>query len=142
MARTILWVLLASLSLTAAGDGQSMNDPYSLNLVSTELKVNAAGRRVVRSWAQKGLVRLGDGVSVALLKLLDDSDLKNPEKVRDLLPIIRDAFSQPELIAIEADKKPSVTIFLLNYVRRNIPDPEGQSEIQRTMDFIDKRTEE
>ncbi len=119
-----------------------MNDPYSLNLVSSELKVNAAGRRIVRSWAQKGLVLLGDGVSVALLKLLDDSDLKNPEKVRDFLPIIRDAFGQPQSIAIEADKRPQVTTFLLNYVRQNISDTQVQSEIQQTMDFIEKKTEE
>jgi len=142
MTRTIFGVLLALMLLAVAGNGQSMNDPYSLNLVSSELKVNAAGRRIVRSWAQKGLVLLGDGVSVALLKLLDDSDLKNPEKVRDFLPIIRDAFRQPQSIAIEADKKPQVTTFLLNYVRQNISDAQVQSEIQQTMDFIEKKTEE
>ncbi len=135
-------MLLALMLPAVAGNGQSMNDPYSLNLVSSELKVNAAGRRIVRSWAQKGLVLLGDGVSVALLKLLDDSDLKNPEKVRDFLPIIRDAFGQPQSIAIEADKRPQVTTFLLNYVRQNISDTQVQSEIQQTMDFIEKKTEE
>jgi hypothetical protein len=138
MARTILRVILVFVSLTVAGYGQSMNDPYSLNLVSTELNANSGGRRIVRSWAQKRLVLLGDGVSVALLKILDDSDLKNPEKVRDLLPIIRDAFSRPESIAIEADRKPRVTLFLLNYIRQNISDSEAQSEVQKTMDFIGK----
>jgi len=141
MVRIVLRVLPALLLLAGAAHGQSMTDPYSLNLVSTELKVNSSGRRVIRSWSQKRLVELGDGVSVALLKLVADSDLRDPEKVGDILPIIRDAFSQPELIAIEVDKKPTVTVFLLNYIRQNIADSRTQSEIRTTMDFIEKKTE-
>lgn len=142
MIKAALRLVTALLLLAASVYGQSMADPYSLNLVSSELKMNSAGPRVVRSWAQKRLVLLGDGVSVALLKLLDDSDFRNPQKVRDLLPIIRDAFSQPNSIAIEADKKPAVTIFLLNYIRVNISDPQAQSDIRRTIDFVEKGTEE
>ncbi len=142
MIKAALRLLTALLLLAASVYGQSMADPYSLNLVSSELKMNSAGHRIVRSWAQKRLVLLGDGVSVALLKLLDDSDLRNPQRVREMLPIIRDAFSQPNSIAIEADKKPTVTIFLLNYIRLNISDLQVQSDIRRTMDFIEKGAEE
>ncbi len=118
-----------------------MSDPYSLNLVNSELKVRTASRGIVRSWAQKRLALLGDGISVALLKVLDDSDLKNPEMVKTLLPVIRDAFSQPQAIAIEVDKKPTVTVFLLNYVRQSVSDTQVQSEIRQTMDYIKKQTE-
>ena len=39
--------------------GQSMSDPYSLNLVNSELKVRTASRGIVRSWGSKKTCSVG-----------------------------------------------------------------------------------
>jgi hypothetical protein len=60
--------------------------------------------------------RLGDSVSIALLRILDEQELVDPKTVQTFLPLIRDSFSYPPIIALQVDKKPKVTLFLLKYL--------------------------
>jgi hypothetical protein len=140
VARMIVLVVASLLVLVMGVGGQSGSDPYSLNLVSFELKMNSGGRRAVHSWSQKRLVGLGDGIGVAILKILEGPDLKNPETVRDFLPIIRDSFAQPQLISKEVDRTPKVTLFLLRYLQQGVQDSQVQQEIRQTIDFVEKQT--
>jgi hypothetical protein len=135
--RIIVTILVALLPLVCSLDAQSdSSDPDSVNIVSFELKMNSGGRRVIHSWSQKRLVQLGDRVSIALLKILDDTDLKNPATVRDFLPIIRSSFSAPQFVSIESDRKPRVTLLFLEHLQQNIDDAEVRQEIQQTVEFI------
>jgi hypothetical protein len=117
-------------------------DAYSVGVVKDALAMRSGGQIAIRSWSQKHLSRLGDGVSIALLKILEESDLKNFERVRDLLPIVRDSFSQPQFISIEADKKPKVTLLLLDHLRQNIADAQVQSDILQTVEFVESKAAE
>src|SRR5260370_26565391 len=85
------------------------SDPYSIKLVQTALKTRSDG--IVIAKVQTHLARMGDRVSVALLKDLSENMLTDPSTVEGFLPIIRDAFSEPRLIATEIDKEPRVTLF-------------------------------
>lgn len=123
-----------------SGDKTKMSDPYSVSLIKFELSMRSGGRKMIHSYAQKGLYRLGDGASVALLKTLEAEALKNPQTVREILPIIRDSFSQPEQIEADTDQNPKVTIFLLNHLHQNIQDDQVRSEIQQTIDFVKQKT--
>ena len=139
--RVTLLVFCALMGLVRASGGQSGDtDPYSINVVKFELQMRSGGRKVIHGFSQKGLSRLGDGVSVAILKILDQHALTNPETVRDFLPIVKDCFSQPQFISIEADKTPTVTLFLLDYLRRNVSDPQAQADIQETIQFVSRKT--
>jgi hypothetical protein len=101
-----------------------------------EMEMRSGGRRVIHGFSQKYLARLGDGVSIAILKLLDKDALSKPETVRDFLPIIRDAFAFPELISIETDKTPRVTLFLLDYLGGKVTDLETTRQIHETVEFV------
>jgi len=125
-----------------AGQQAEDNDPYSTDLVAYELGINTNSQRVVHSWSQKRLVQMGDAVSIALLKVLTPDDLGNASKVRDALPIIRNAFSQPELIGIKSDRYPRVTNFLLGTLKQRIADQQIQSEIQMTLDYVREKSKE
>jgi len=116
-------------------------DPYSTSLVRSELKVRSEEPGVIQSWSQKGLHRLGDRVSIALLKVVDERDLIKPELRRIFLSIIRDSFDQPQLILIGDDKKPKVTFFLLSYLLQNVSDAQSQREIRETMEFVRAKAE-
>jgi hypothetical protein len=108
--------------------------------VAGALAMRSEGRTVIISVTQKQLARLGDGVSVAMLKILDQHELRDAQKVRDILPIIRDSFAEPQFIAVEADRKPKVTVFLLNYLLHNVSDTQVQQEIKETIEFVEKQT--
>jgi hypothetical protein len=139
--RIALLVFCLVLIPTVLLDGQSeAPDPYSIGLVKFELQMRSGGRKVIHGFSQKGLVRLGDGVSDAILKILDDQELTRPDAVRNFLPIIRDSFAEPRLISIEADKTPRVTLFLLDYLKQRVNDAQTQQDIQETVDFIKTKT--
>jgi hypothetical protein len=122
-------------------NGQTdIHDPYSINLVSAVLKMNWSGQRVIISWGQKGLARLGDRVSVSILKILEPDELKDPQNVRTCLLVIREAFAQPQFISFDADKDPRVTLFLIDYWKQNVPDPDVQDDIHKTLGIVDKNT--
>jgi hypothetical protein len=120
-------------------DGQSEPDPYSLTAVGFELKMNSGGQRVTHSWSQKGLARIGDGVSIAILKILPQDQLKNPERVKDYLPIIRSGFGTPDAISLSVNRDPKATLFLLNYLLQDVPDTAVQEEIRQTIQFVQEK---
>lgn len=127
---------LAILIFTMVAGGQSEDDPYSISIVRGALTLRSAGKQVMLSSTQKNLLRLGDGVSIALLKALNEQDLANPQTVRDFLPIIRDSFSHPELISLDMNKMPQVTLFLLGHLLRESADTAEREEIQQTIDYV------
>src|SRR5579862_2181438 len=88
-------------------------DPYSLNLVKSVMKLNSGGQKFILTTTQKGIYRLGDCISIAIIKTLNEQDLSDPVTVKAFLPLIRQAFDQPQLISRESDKTPKLTIFLL-----------------------------
>ena len=135
---TILMLLFPLLGLI---DAQSdATEPDWVNIVRFELKMNSGGRRVVHSWSQKRLVQLGDRVSVALLKILNEQELKNPATVKDFLPIIRRSFASPQFATIETDKKPTVTLPFLEHLREIVEDAQVREEIQQTAVFVKEKT--
>lgn len=119
---------------------EGADDPYFIGIVGFELKMNSGGRRMTHSWSQKRLVQLGDGVSVALLKILSPDDLRNPERVREFVPIIQACFAQPSAISLEANRDPRVTLFLLDHLRQDIDDPEVRELIRQTEELVRQKT--
>jgi len=115
-------------------------DPYSVEVVRKALTLRSGGRIIIQSWNQKHLGRMGDGVSVALLKIFDERELTDPGTIRDFLPIIRDAFNQPRFISVESDKKPSITLLLLDYLRQKVVDTQTQLGIEQTIEFVKEKT--
>ena len=139
--RILIGTLMALLAMATMQNGQiDTHDPYSVNLVSAELKMNSSGQRVTTSWGQKGLARLGDRVSVSILKIVEPDELKDPQKVKTCLLLIREAFAQPQFISLDADKDPRVTLFLIDYWKQNVPDPEVQDNIRRTLGIVKENT--
>src|SRR5215213_9861797 len=102
-------------------------DIYSIKLVKESVKNPdlALGFSVT----EKHINRLGDRVSIALLKIYDAESLKDPQNIRNYLPIVRAAFVAPRIIRLAEDRKPEVTMFLLTYLEREITDTNLKSQI-------------
>ncbi len=138
----IVLACFALFGLSTSLNGQSEEaDPYSINAVRFELQMRSGEKEITRhSWGAKRMAQLGDGISIALLKILDVRDLNNPKRVRDILPIIRDSFNDTQLISTESDKKPNVTLFLLGYLLQNVSDAQTQQDIRKTIEFVKMKT--
>jgi hypothetical protein len=91
------------------------------------------------SSVDQGLQSLGDGASVAVLKVVAPNDLADPKFVRAFLDLARTAFSRPELTACAEDKSPEVTLFLLDYLREKVKDENLKREIDSTKDYVLKQ---
>jgi hypothetical protein len=120
----------------SSGEG----DPHGLKIVRNALQLRTGGRQHIRSQNQKQLNRLGDQLSIALLKILNETDFADPALTLDLLPIVRDSFQYPQFITRVEDRVPSVTLFLLNFLKENSSDVAIKAEIQRTIDFVKQQT--
>ena len=79
--------LLAIFAIPVAGQPGD-TDPYSVNAVRNALNERTGEQKVIHSWSQKHLSRLGDGVSVALINVLEEGELVDPHTVIAFLPII------------------------------------------------------
>lgn len=119
------------------GVAQVRDDTYSIHLVKNLLQYPA---QLGAGFSEKQVNRLGDRVSIALLKILDEKSLSNPQQIRKFLPLIRTAFLAPEIIAIAEDKKPAVTLFLLRYLEVNVQDGNLKNEIIQLMGSIKEKT--
>lgn len=115
-------------------------DPYALKFVETNLRIASTMPGGPIPSVVKDFQRLGDGVSIALLKILEQQDLTKPSTVESFLPLIRDAFSFPSIISVEANKKPKVTLFLLKYLEQNVSSQQARRDIQQTIKFVKDKT--
>lgn len=133
--------LLLCCSILFAGESnvKSKNeDTYSIEIVKLLLQRTQG---VAVGAIEKQKHRLGDRVSIALIKLLDEEALRNGSEVGRYLPIIREAFSRPQLISHEEDRNPQVTLLLLRYLQAEVNDPTLRQEISDTIKFVKSASE-
>jgi hypothetical protein len=136
-----IWMLLLSVPLlTLLGSAQDEQDPYAITIVKFELQMRSGQSKMVHGFSQKQIFRLGDSVSIALLKILDDEQMLDPRNIAASMTMIRDAFSRPDLISIEVNKKPQVTLLLLNHIRGMISDPQMSTDLDQTVKFVKEHT--
>lgn len=126
---TLIWAFPVS--------GQAdKEDPFALSFVRTNLRIASKHGGGEIPSVVKDFQRLGDGTAIALIKILDGSELIQPEAVKNYLPLIRESFSYPPIISIEANKKPRVTSLLLRYLENSLSDPGLRQNIKETAEFV------
>lgn len=118
----------------AATAQQMTADPYSLARVKGVMDRQSLG--IIFGFDAKAIPTLGDRCAIAILKIVDEPDLAQPKTLKGILRTIHLAFTRPQLIQIEEDRKPKVTLFFLNYVGEKTRDPEMHRMIEETTEFV------
>ena len=136
--RTILFACSLFISSFFYANQQQNADPYSLALVKRALTNNTLG--IDFGADDKQIPRLGDLCAIAILKIVDEPNLTEPDTVRGILRTIRSAFASPKSILITEDRKPRVTMFLLNNLQKNVRSAELKQEVLRTTEFVKRQT--
>jgi hypothetical protein len=125
MKRLGFFLLAAAFAINAGGQQTPQHfqeDPYGISLVQYLIQSNSGSLRITDGTFERHVPELGDRVSICLLKLYSEQDLLKPENVRAYLPLIKESYSSAGMIAHQEDVKPSVTLFLLHYLDRNLKD--------------------
>jgi len=125
---------------SAQGYPTQSGEDYDVPLVKRALGEQAQGASF--SFTNKYLTRLGDRVSVALLKILEEKDFQNSRQLRAALKVMRQSFSSLDLVVVPEDQKPKVTLFFLNRMERETNDPKLRQEISSLIRFINDNVEE
>ena len=130
-ASALVLLIIAAVPPGQEGEG---TDPYSVNLVRVAVKLGS--QRVTVGKVQTHVLRLGDAVSVAVLKAFSPSELADPATVRSILPVIALAFERPDLISRDEDREPRVTEFFLTHLESDANDVALKAEIARVREAI------
>jgi hypothetical protein len=81
---------------------------------------------------EKTLNRAGDMAARAVMRSISIEDLNSTEKARQILLILDLAFAAPQLIASNADRRPTAAMLLLSYLSKTNYDREHPNEIENT----------
>jgi hypothetical protein len=113
------------------------DDPYGEQAVRNALSSNG----VTFSFTEKAINRLGDRAAVGLMRIIADKTVTSPDQVKSILSILRTAFSAPSIIAVEADRQPKATLFLLQSLESiQLSSRDVIAEIGETKAFILQNT--
>src|ERR1700722_10891279 len=114
-----LFVCVAFLALESpAQDWQDCKPEgdYSFNDVKAAVH-RVTSSRMYSGWDEKTFNRSGDLVAVAVLKMLDDSEMASPETAKFVLVMVRMAFDCPEYcVKVTDDRRPRMTLLLLEHL--------------------------
>ncbi|MFZ0819737.1 MAG: hypothetical protein WAM91_06685 [Candidatus Acidiferrales bacterium] len=114
-------------------------DPYLLHFVAATYAMRLQDPSFTDSSFERNIVSLGDGLAIAILKNLDDSELMKPRSAEAVLSLIQRSFSHPEAISIEVDRKPRITMLLLERLQK-LKDPAIRKQVGETIVFVQQRT--
>lgn len=136
MAKCILLVfLLLDLIGTVPANAQSVQcDKKCVTTIRVLLKEQK--QRIGTSWYQRANRKLGDSVSVGIQKMFTKKSILSSENIRLFLPVIREAFKDRGMIIEPENKRPTVTLELLNYLKGKVTNPSLRDEIIDTINEI------
>ena len=95
---------------------------------------------IYTGWDDKAFGRSGDMAAVAIVRVIPDSEMTSPDTLKEVLSILRLAFSCPSrCVTACSDRRPRVTLLLLEHLR-NSTSGKMQSEIDETKKFISQQS--
>ena len=137
---TLAIILLAVVSFDCFGQKKivlNKNDDELIYTVKRLILQQDSG--IIHSWDIKDNSRLGDKISVALLKIYTKDEIYDQANINRFLPIIRAAFSFPEVLSAQ-ERTPKVTLPLLSRLESKTADPELKKKILEVSEFVKKKT--
>ena len=114
-------------------------DPYSLAIIRFDVRMRTSETKLISSHSHRALQRLGDAAAIGLLKVLTAEDLLKPATIRDILPMLRQAFSNVNFIREPTDRLPTITMLMLSHLLQTISDDEAKTEIRETIAFVTRQ---
>lgn len=134
----IFAICFCTIGQSAQVNEQDDSDTYSINTVKFLIKERNLG--LESGFGSKSKHRLGDKISIALMKIFSENDFRDTQKVKLLLPLIQSCFDYPGLIEVPEDKKPKVTLVFLSYLESLATDSLMKREINETINIVKEKT--
>lgn len=135
--RCCLYCVIAVACAIPTWGSPAEDDPYSMKVVRELLKQPSG---FSSGFSEKQVARMGDRMSIALLKIYRENEVTRPENVRLYLPLIVESFRSRNLISSPEDRKPQVTLVLLGYLEATVTDPTLKKSIRSARAEIENET--
>ena len=116
----------------ATDDGTTMVRSW----IETDLKVARETKSTAErafslgnSWIEKTTTRMGDELSVIILRAYIDDELRDEERLTYILSYLDTAFSEAAAISCDQYRSPRVTLLLLEHIRENTKSAKIRSKV-------------
>ena len=116
--KTIMCVFIILVTSSCLAQNLEPEGPYSVTTIRNFLDFPES---LSTGFAEKRLNRLGDGASIALMKILSSDQLRDPVIEDRILTLLNVAFQAPAIVRPE-DRHPKVTLLLLSYLALTKPE--------------------
>ena len=116
--KTIMCVFIILATSSCLAQNLEPEGPYSVTTIRNFLDFPES---LSTGFAEKRLNRLGDGASIALMKILSSDQLRDPVIEDRILTLLNMAFQAPAIVRPE-DRHPKVTLLLLSYLALTKPE--------------------
>ncbi len=116
--KTIMCVFIILVTSSCLAQNLEPEGPYSVTTMRNFLDFPES---LSTGFAEKRINRLGDGASIALMKILSSDQLRDPVIEDRILTLLNMAFQAPAIVRPE-DRHPKVTLLLLSYLALSKPE--------------------
>jgi hypothetical protein len=116
--KTIMCVFIILVTSSCLAQNLEPEGPYSVTTMRNFLDFPES---LSTGFAEKRINRLGDGASIALMKILSSEQLRDPVIEDRILTLLNMAFQAPAIVRPE-DRHPKVTLLLLSYLALSKPE--------------------
>jgi hypothetical protein len=82
---------------------------------------------------------MGDAAAIGLIKTVTLDGLRSPENMNACISIIEDSFNSPDLIEVEVDRRPDVSMLLLKSMLDATDDPLLTDSIRTLLQKLSSR---
>jgi len=131
----LLLTVILLVALVASGQDCKPDDFASFASVKDAVR-RVTTSHIYMGWDAKAFGWSGDMAAVAIVKVIPDSEMTSPDTLKDVLTILRLAFSCPSrCVTACSDRQPRVTMLLLEHLH-NATRGKMQFEIDETKKFI------
>ena len=117
--KTIMCVFIILVTSSCLAQNFEPEGPYSVTTIRNFLDFPES---LSTGFAEKRINRLGDGASIALMKILSSDQLRDPVIEDRILTLLNMAFSEHIRLCRPEDRHPKVTLLLLSYLALSKPE--------------------
>jgi hypothetical protein len=134
--KIIVTTLIVSLScLAAAGQRETSLDDPQVRRETVQRAFNELSNGTYTSWTEKYLARLGDSAAPEVMTIVTARNLTKKD-AEAAVAIVKLSFAFPRNIRHEADKTPTNSFVLLDYLDQHVVEADTKSKIHSVRERI------
>src|SRR4051794_19297155 len=132
MKRCLFFLPMVVVTVFAVAQDCSQETPAGRDNARQAIQRVISGTGVFDSWTEKAINRSGDSAAIILLQTWPDDFLDSPDKIKNVLFILKNAFPERRIATLCSDREPRIAMLLLSHMEHLKAAAQLTKEIQAT----------